>query len=523
LFDFVDGKAWIDAVEKKSFTMDDGILSLKTSLTDDNYLKFTVGDTEFVTEDSDLICRKLKCLGGVTPAEISFGFDVGGLVNEKRPAEFKIKSIDQKASDEQGKYKQTFDVNEYGEFTNDNVYPVVCFRDSYYSKQKDGSGKVFVSMNSKQTIILDSYSFTGEVTGSDVSLECDKPIDEVWLNKEEEKMTKTIMLRKEGSYVFEYVGYDGAVYGSTEIVSIDYTKDNKKPEFVNDEEALNAFNVALNNAVVDCTKGTYCPLGKNVNIPSMEDLVKDDFTSYEDLKVKLTYKTPSGVETVKNTIYVEILETGEYTFNLTFTDENGNAMTTPTFTFMAKDNAVPEIVGQKEQDVGSVGQRYYAYRFKVDAFGCSVKYTLKYNPDVNADEKSEGWVEIPAFETIDKSYEGEYSYQLLKAIDYNGELNFTPDKLGAYMIECSATSQLSETNSGSDFVIIRVEKEGIISQLVDLVKLNLWSYIFFGIGAFIMCCAVSFYLLAINKQKLKEAVTTSDFTSSVEKEEDINQ
>ena len=513
VFDFTTGKFTLNADQKtaKDFTLDGNKLTVKTFLDEDFYLGVTAGEESntIVTKDSDIICRKLKSIDGVTPAEIAFAFDVADRVNEKRPVDFQIVSIDQKASDTEEKYKQTFEINEYGELIKNNVYPIVVLRESYYSKRLDGSTHVNLFTNSKYTLRSNVYSLTGKVTEEDVSLECDS--DDVWHNKEEEKMTRTIMIMKKGTYTFDFKGWDGSVYDNVTINAMDVADDKEAPKYEYDEKAMLSFMVALNNAIVDPIKGTYCPLGKNVNVPSMKDLVRDDVSSYENLSIKLYYVNPQ-TSGVKNTNYVETFWVGDYSFYLSFTDETGKKMNVDennkpssdlVFNFDVKDNAVPVILGQKDQETGTVGQRYYAYPFKVDAFGCSVNYTLWYNPDTDATESDSGWIEIPAFNGINREYEGDYTYEELRAIDFNGERNFTPDKLGAYMIKCEATSQMSETNRGGDFVIIKVEKEGIISQLVDIVKVNLWSYIFLAIGVFVMCCAISFYFLAKNKEKLR--------------------
>ena len=530
VFDFKKSEVTVNGEETRNFTLDGDELKIRTFLDSNFHMGISVGkdDDTIITKDSDIICRKLKSINGVTPAEIAFAFDVSDKVSEKEPAVFEIVSIDQKVSDEQSRYKQTFEVNEYGELIKDNVYPIVTLRDSYYSKRQDGKVEVNLIVNSKQTLRSYVYSILGNITEDDVALECDSSA--VWHNKEEESMTRTIMIMERGTYTFDFKGWDDSVYGSVKINAKYLEEDDKAPEYYNDEQALYSFTVALNNAVVDPIKGTHCPLGKNVNVPSMKDLVYDDFSSYESLTYKV-YFTNTETSGVKNTAYVETLKVGNYSFFLDFTDEAGNDMgysqtnlplADYVFKFSIEDDAVPEVLGQKEQKIGVVGQRYFAYRFKVDAFGCDIKYTLWYNPDLDATKDSDGWVEIPSFTGINRGYKGDYTFEELRAIDYNGELNFTPDKIGAYMIKCDATSTQSVTNNGGDFVIVRVEKEGLISQLVDMVKVNLWSYIFLAIGVFTMCCSISFYVLAVHKQKLRAASSSVSVENESGKEDNLN-
>ena len=97
--------------------MDGNKLSVKTAVTSDGYVKFVVGAGEkeiIATDITDasgklLESKKVKNVADVSAAKVKFMFELN---DAKTPVDVKIASIDQKASDASGNYKQTFELGE---------------------------------------------------------------------------------------------------------------------------------------------------------------------------------------------------------------------------------------------------------------------------------------------------------------------------------------------------------------------------------------------------------------------------
>ena len=170
------------------------------------------------------------------------------------------------------------------------------------------------------------------------------------------------------------------------------------------------------------------------------------------------------------------------------------------FTFHMVDDAVIVIAPAKTQGEGYVGIEYTASAFTIEAVAAKTTYKLFYNEDANATADSDGWKEIEKASSVkdENYYDGYYTYDEIQAIAYDGNLSFTPDRKGAYMIVCTSTSTITSRES-SDSTIIRVEKEAEeVKVYTEWFKDNVWTVVFLGVGTL---CLIGIVALLFVKPK----------------------
>ncbi len=114
---------------------------------------------------------------------------------------------------------------------------------------------------------------------------------------------------------------------------------------------------------------------------------------------------------------------------------------------------------------------------------------------------SDGWVEIPKASSVtDTKYNKDgYTYNQIKSIGYDGSLSFTPDKVGTYLIKCTATS---ETTSRSDtgYAIVSITQEpAVVKVPSNWLQNNVWSVVFLSIGT--LCLIGIVVLLCIRPKE----------------------
>ncbi len=298
-------------------------------------------------------------------------------------------------------------------------------------------------------------------------------------------------------------------------------KDTISPEYTTDAGAIESYVNALTETYVD-KDGICVALGTEIELPSMKDLVSDNITSYEDLSFTLYYATPTSTTFSTNTSAMKLTlnSDGDYTFFVAFKDKDGNGyekkdfieekdgevdeikagMEKYVFTIHVVDNAPIDITPATVQGKGFKGTSYTASKFKVNADGCTVVYELFYNPSLTATEDSEGWVAIPKASNItDTSYENDgYDYDDIQAIGYNGELTFTPDKIGSYKIVCTATSKVTARDAVGS-TLIRIESAPKVVKVDNhWLQNNVWSVVFLSIGTL---CLIGIVVLLCIKPK----------------------
>jgi hypothetical protein len=306
------------------------------------------------------------------------------------------------------------------------------------------------------------------------------------------------------------------------------------PYYKYDEKALEAFNAALKEQykkVDENNKETSVPLGTTLKIPSMEDLVFDDITTYSNLEVLVYYSARTSGSSTK--LEFDLDEVGEYKFYVAFADEAGNTMEEEDFMSLDEDDKVvygkygkdePEGEGNFifsfvldddaeiivtpaiRQGIGYKGVKYEASKFTIKASGCTLTYKLFYNPNKSATESSKGWVEIPKASTItNKDYsKNGFTYDMIKQIGYDGGLKFTPHETGAFMIECTATSEVSPRTATAKSIIKVQEKKQEVKPDDKWVENNIASIIFLSIGG---VCLIAIVVLLFIKPKDKKEKT----------------
>ncbi len=522
-FDFSKKIATINGKSNANFSMNGNILVVKTVVTSDNFIQFTFGSQNAKLTANDIKDGNGKILEGKRVANIAdnsianvdFKFDVAG----NDAIAFKIKSINQKASDtsDANPYKQTFETDEHGAILDTDVLPVITLADSFYKKNSDGTYSIIKNVLEKYTLTLGAYSVLGNVDSSDVYV---KAGNGVWV--ETNDSPRGICFKKEGTASFDLVAKINDQEKTLKTVSgiqvVNFDDNTQKPVYVYDKDAYEAYQVALKCAYYDADKEQHVALGTSMELPSLKDLVFDDVNTYKELKKTVYYSNNTSKDITSSTMSFSLSEAGKYLFAVTFADTNGNAMDREkdfekgsdyakyVFEFNIVDDADIVIEAAPSQGPGYVGAKYTASKFKIDAVGCNTTYTLKYNQNVDATENSDGWIEIPkATSVTDKDYEKDgYDYDDIKSISYDGSLTFTPDKKGAYMITCSATSNATSRNDEASTIIRVAEKaQSVKVYNTEWLENNVWSVVFLSVGT--LCLIAIIVLLCIKPKDQTES------------------
>lgn len=295
---------------------------------------------------------------------------------------------------------------------------------------------------------------------------------------------------------------------------------------VKNQQALKAFRAALKKLyyVEDGVESKYVALGTEIELPSFEDLVIDDRTPYEKLSSSL--RVVSTSEYTDSSLSFKLNTLGEYYFYVAFGDVDGKKMDNDDF-IVKNDNGVPESFGKygsdktandkyvfyfaieedakptvkaaKAQGNGYKGTKYTASKFEISAANSTISYTLWYNSDPTATVDSEGWVEIKKYTDVSEDYsENGYTYEILKSINYDGELVFKPNKVGSYKIVCKAVSKVSY-NVAEDSALIRIKDEGkVVVPDNHWLENNVWSVVFLSVGSL---CLIGIVVLLFIKPK----------------------
>lgn len=434
-----------------------------------------------------------------------------------------LKSVDQKASDStsdsDGKYKQTFEVDN-GAIKN-FALPRVQVDADFMQNGIAINGKIY-------DVKFYPYSIAKSYTDADFYVDNDEN-ESIWIgnatNPDDIAFFKPV--GDNSSMTFNVcVGKDDekVIITSQNVTVMDVEKDTSIPSYVSNSNLMDIYKDAVAKA---CFKEygdeTYhIPLGSKYVIPSMKDIVKDDVTAYEELGITVYYRTPktSGKST---TMQIPTDGAGKYLFYVVFEDEAGNTMNADdflivddhnpdvftqgslyayVFEFYLEDDAPVTIEAPTTQVKGKVGKSYTAKNFTIDGItdiseaNNYLEYKLFYNANAEAKASDSGWVEIKkASEATDSAD---------KAIAFNGKLTFTPDKEGAYMIECKATSY-SKVHSASAKSIIIIEKpeEEVETKTSNWFIDNIWSVVFLSIGT--VCLIAVVILLFIKPKEENEA------------------
>ena len=523
----------------------DGYITLNLSLVNDY---FTVGGFDISTSYNadQKIYYRLKNIDDRAVAEnitIDFYSETVSATGE-----FVMEYVDQKASDTSGDYKQSFKIAN-GETKLTPAKPRAYLSEDFYLKNANGT---YTSVKRAYTNELYELSInTCSVIGGYKNLYLVNPVQSGALMytdilfESETTIPNALRFGKKGSNVKFGVGekVDGefVVYEEFTVAEVKANsfKDDTAPKYVVDNVAYASYLNALNEAITvkkENGQTTSVGLGTDFVPPSLKDLVFDNFCVYEDLTAKVYYITANEEKNV-NEMEFKLNSIGKYVYFVAFSDGVNTMQQTDffvvdknnvikngiygltnndgagdqvngyvgnfVFDFTLQDDADIEVSAPEIQGKGYKGIQYKASKFILDASGCITEYTLYYNADINADADDEGWVLIPKAESIANSdyNENGFNYEEIKKINYDGDVNFVPTRIGSYKIICTATSSVS-SRFASASSIIRVESEPKVVEVPSQwLENNLWRIIFLSVGT---ACLIGIIILLCVKPKDKK-------------------
>ncbi len=449
---------------------------------------------------------KVKQIAGMVAGSVEIVFEGTATDATKN---FELYSIDQKVNGGNAEYKQSFKLNAEGQLEN-VARPRVLIADKFYTQTAKGQfvAKRLVSHGGNyETISTTVYSVNGKATAKDVYLSGVET--DVALESGTDKPTK-IAFKKAGSAINFNLVIDGAV---CETISVNVLESDTKsaPVYKYDEQAVEGFKEALKEQyqkVDENNNVTSVPLGSTLKIPSMEDLVFDDVTPYDKLSVTTYFKARTESSTTK--LEFDLDEVSNYLFFVAFADDSGNAMKKDDF--MKEDSSTGEITYGKYGDANNEGNfifsfvinddadiivkagikkgtgyrgvKYTATKFIIDAGGCTTQYKLFFNSSIGATEETNGWREIPKASSVKNetyvSPDG-FNFNQIKAFAYDGNLTFVPTEVGTYMIECTATSDVSPRTATAS-TIVNVKEPTTVRVDTKWLQNNVWSVVFLSVG-----------------------------------------
>ena len=498
-----DGYAYMEGDEqsKKAIDIVDGAIEIKLIVNEYNFIVATVNGQELeVQTDAFYKIRK------VDKAFAKIGYTPTFDGEEEKTV--KLMWVDQMASDIEGDYKQTF-VLDNGKLV--AADPIIGLSASSYTKTLDGY-KLCFRDDETETVTPTAYSVLGNL--SKVYLHSTDTDNVKIMGDERIRFaagTRTFFVgdKKDSSTTSVLATFTVSVQDST-------VKDTSAPVYVKDDLALEAYKAALKEAYTE--EDNFVAVGESIDLPSLEDLVYDNITPYNELKVTVYYKS-STTDTSSTTMSLTLNAAGDYVYFVIFEDTDGNSMEKEDF-IKEEDVDVPEYVAANRdfvfnftisddaplsikaasQGKGYKGTKFTASKFTVDAEGCTVVYKLYYNPSSIASVDSEGWIEIPKLTSVtDEDYNKDgYTYDDIKSIGYDGTLSFTPNKIGSYKIVCSATSKHVVGKTASASALIRVEEKATEVTAESWIENNVWTVVFLGVGS---VCLVAIVVLLFVKPK----------------------
>ena len=311
------------------------------------------------------------------------------------------------------------------------------------------------------------------------------------------------------------------------------TGNDAAPVYNYDVTALNNYKAKLLSSlkkeydVGDIKEEHYIRLGSSeyLTLPSMEDMVYDEYCNYDSLTFTVYYYTPSNSTGTSSSMRIPVTEAGTYRYFVVFKDDNNNEMWKKdflkydgdtvigiadkyqnyVFEFTLLDDA-PTSVTASTQEKAYVGLEYTANQFTIEASEYNTKYNLYYSEDnVNwskaitnsTDLKEPDKSEYTSGCATDKEYyELKDWYEYCKEIKYNGSLTFTPNKVGYYKIECVVSTKIETV---SDSIVINVTgTPDVVTPDTHWFQNNIWSILFLSIGTLAL---VGIILLLVIKPK----------------------
>lgn len=429
-------------------------------------------------------------------AKIFGGHAVGtiGFAATENDAKINIISIDQKASSKTDDYKQTF-VIEDGATAPTAAKSIVLLNDSIYNcangvdimKVKGQKLSVSFTEYSVMASSKSSSSFKAAKVNEDDNVYLWDSGKYVSVDSIDEVVTLNIVSGEDICGSFTMMGAK---------------EDTTAPDYAEvTDETLESFKAALLEATYDEYDGKSCDengerycirigSSKYLTIPSMENFVIDDLSTYSEMSYTVWYCNNDSSWTSYSGLKVPVASEGTYKFFVLFKDKKGNAMEKSdfldddgniiegmekyVFEFSIVNNA-PLSVTSTSQENAYKGISYTASSFSISAKDYEVEYALYYSADGES-----GWEEITAASELE---EGTDEYKKYSGYAYDGSLTFTPVKLGYYKIDATVYENGTFRNAESS-VKIQATKTPVkvVPNESNWLYNNVWSIVFLSIG-----------------------------------------
>ena len=499
----------------------DGNLDILFNVTD-NVLKATVEGQEIVNTST---AYKVKDIDLCIASNITF--TAVELQDGISNATFKLYTVDQDTSDVTGAKKQSFKLTDTNEVEK-LALPQVAFSDVFYNND----GSINVKQYNLTTVTMNAYNIFGDIKPANLKLDKNDQADNIWL--EDVENPKSVIFKNIGEQKINIkcalVDYNSEIL-RTYTINV-YAEDKEVPVYVNaykdagktqPTEEYAAYLKAVEQAtkVVDEEGNeSYIKLGSNYTIPSLRNLVKDNFTSYDNLSMTIYYKTPKNNTSVTTGKDIPIDNAGDYSFYVVLSDSSKNAMEKEdfftasendenvieekgkyfdfVFKFHIEDTSAFTVTALKSQGTGHIGTLYTATEFNIDASNYTDTYKLEFNQKKDATSNDTGWVEVVQVKDLNDNYSNEvFSAEEIKNIKYNGQLSFMPSREGTYRITCKITSD-NTARSAEAQCFINVEKTIKVTPYEPLESREVWAIVFLCVGGL---CLVGIIALIFIKPK----------------------
>ena len=447
-------------------------------------------------------------------------FEVAKIVATETEAEFLLLSVDQNTADTTGKYKQTFKLNADGAVEK-KATPYGVINDEFIA----ADGKIYLKSLYKHTLSLRGLSVLGELKIANLRLtKTEATEDGIWFENVENP--KSVLFKnasvKKLNLETNLSEYEDKVLRTFEINV--YDEDTVAPIYNTSlfgSEAYEAYKLAVEKAskIEEEGEEKYIKLGDDYQVPSLENFVSDNISSYANLDATVYYKAPNDEEGSSSDFTIPVEVAGDYIFYVVFEDDAANAMEEEdfikldendsnnvikskyydfVFTFHVEDDSDFTVEASKLLGKGFVGQLYSATDFKIDASNFTKTYALFYNSNKDAKAEDEGWVEIITPEQLKDDYSNEtFTADDIKAIDYNGVISFTPDRVGAYKFVCTIVSDNTARIAEAE-AVFTVEKPVVVKNYEPLETREILAIIFLSVGG---VCLIGIVALIFVKPK----------------------
>ncbi len=500
-----------------------GMVNLEFGVTD-GYITVTevAGGTKNAIADTTDSYFKIRHVDK-TAVELSFRIDE---VASDEAVDFVITDINQKVSAGyvDNDYNQSFKLNAEKNAILETALPRIALADSFFTNTQADLYQIIKMDGDLYTVDMTVYGVVKATSMSNIFLSAgslDANGFNMTVNDETNSKRIIFNLKTDATgasmmsfHVSTKVGGVQANIETYDVKVVQSDVENKAPEYKDVSLVSNqveSFQKALD--IASKKNGHSLNLGDKITVPSLENFITDDYSSFNKLSKTIHLVTPSNQDKTSTSSSIQLDEIGTYKLYVTFKDENGASMDkedfysddpteTPkysdfVFTITINDDA-DLLVNPEDQDDGYVGIVYKASPFDIVASGYTTEYTLYYNSDLNAKADSAGWKQIRTLKDYRANPQGDYTEEELEYINYNGELTFRPDKIGSYKINCYISSEKSYRDAEGD-TIIRIALEPTpVKPANNWLKENVWSVVFLSVGTL---CLVAIVVLLFIKPK----------------------